>query len=257
MNQKAETRAGTASEKTEKNIRRAGIPHLVREEVSRKSLSYAVTAIVAIFFGFLAIPIFSTAVIPLEESARSGGRLIDFFFVAILAILSINTFSRSYLMIHRDPFHGWLVFLRSLPVSPKEMVFARSLIMLPATLVMTTLFFAPLVVFSGFLEPRFDAGQYLCFASIWLGYALAAGGINLLLELGVSGKFAFVFQFVWLAAIAAAVWLTGGNLVYSTFRLAGEYDPLAAGVSLFIGGIFFAVLARATERRVAEREFAI
>ncbi|CAN5534164.1 MAG: hypothetical protein ACR2N0_08635 [Rubrobacteraceae bacterium] len=251
------TDAPKAAEAPEPDTRKKRVVHIVREEFSRKIVSYAVTAMAAVFFGLVAIPAFFAAVVPLEESARSGAFAVDLIFLAIISILSINVFSRSYMLIHRDPFHGWLVFLRSLPVSPREMILARSLIMLPATAVLTALFFAPLTVFSPFLDARFGAAQYLWFALIWLGYALAAGGMNLILELGVSGKLALVFQFVWFAAIIAAVWISGGGIVFATFGLAGEYGPLIAGISLLAGGIVFALFAKATERRVAGREFAV
>ncbi|MBA2692552.1 MAG: hypothetical protein H0U65_08680 [Rubrobacter sp.] len=257
MSQRTDVRGEVATEGKETNIRRKRIGRLVREEFSRKSLSYTLTAVAAVFLGFAAIPAFSSAVIPLEESERSGGVLVDLIFLAIIAILSVNTFSRSYMLIHRDPFYGWLVFLRSLPVSPKEMVFARSLIMLPATIVMTALFFAPITAFSWALDYQFDAGRYFWFVLVWLGYALFGGGINLLLELGVGGKVVLAFQFAWLAAIIAVIWLFGGDLVLTTFELAGEYGPLAAGLALLAGGFFFAVFAKATERRVADREFAV
>lgn len=254
-NQKTETR--TEIRTPEMDIRKSRLGHLVREEFSRKIFSYFLTAIFAVFLGLVAVPAFGSAVAPLEESARSGGFAVDLIFLAVISILSINVFSRNYMFIHRDPFRGWLVFLRSLPVSPKEMILARSLIMLPTTIILTSLFFAPAIVVSLFLEPRFDAAQYLWFALAWMGYALFAGGMNLLVELGVSGKIALVFQFVWLAVIVAVVWLFGGNLVYSTFVLAGEYGPLAAGTSLLVGGIVFALFAKATERRVADREFVV
>jgi hypothetical protein len=242
--------------KPETEIERKRIGYLVREEFSRKLVSYVITAVATLFFGLAATPAFSSAVVPLEGVARSEGWVVDLLFLAILSIVSINVFSRSYFQIHRDPFYWWMVFLRSLPVSPGEMVLARSLIMLPATVVMAGIFLAPISVFSLFMESRFGVGQYLWFALIWLGYALLAGGINLLMELGVRGKLAVVLQNVWLVALVAAVWLFGGDIVYSTFTLAGEETgPLAAGASLLAGGAFFALLAKATERRVEKREF--
>ncbi|MGH3089336.1 MAG: ABC-2 transporter permease [Rubrobacteraceae bacterium] len=257
MSQSTDTRAKNATETKRTDVRKKRVEHLAREEFSRKSFSYAVTAISAVFFGLVVVPAFSSAVIPLEESARSVGWLVDFVFLAIVSILSINVISRSYFSLYHDPFRGWLAFLRSLPVSPKEMILARSLIMLPATAVLTTLFFTPIVIASATLDSRFDAATYFWLVAIWLGYALAAGGMNLLLELGVKGKLALVFQFVWLAAIVAVIWLLGGNLVYSTFTLADEYGPLVAGISLLIGGLFFALFAKATEKRVASREFVV
>lgn len=244
--------AATETERHEMETRKKRVGHLVRKELSRKSLSYMGTAAMAVFFGFLILPGFSAMMV--EESAR-GGRLVDFFFLAIVSILSINVFSQSYFFIHRDPFNDWLVFLRSLPVSPREMVLARSLIMLPATVAMTTLFFAPIVGSAWILTDNFDARRYFWFALAWLGYALATGGVNIYLELGVKGKIALAIQFAEFAAIVAVAWLLGGDLVYATFTLAGEYGPLVGGIALAVGGVAFTILAKATERRVASREF--
>jgi hypothetical protein len=250
-------RRETGERVREMKIDRGRIGCLIREEVSRKSLSYVATAVAAVFFGLLITPSFSSAVIPLSESARSGGFFsVDLLLLMIMSIVSINVFSKDYTLIHRDPFHGWLVFLRSLPVSSREMVLARSLIMLPATVVMTALFFAPVFVVSWALMEEFPAGQFLWFGLFWLGYALLAGGINLYMELGVRGKVAFGLQFVWLLLLIAIVWLTGGNLIFTTFELAGSYGPLPAGLALLAGGALFAVFAKATEHRVGGRDLA-
>ncbi len=250
-------RAATETERHEMETPKKRVEYLAREELSRKSLSYVATAAMAVFFGLVILPGFSATVMQLEESASGSGRLVDFFFLAIVSILSVNVFSQSYFLIHRDPFHDWLVFLRSLPVSPKEMVLARSLIMLPATLAMTALFFAPIIGSAWILTDGFEAGRFLWFALVWLGYALAVGGVNLYLELGVKGKLVLALQFVSLIAIIAVMSLVNGDLVLTTFELAGEYGPLAAGISLLIGGTLFALFAKATERRVEKREFVV
>jgi hypothetical protein len=235
-------------------VRRELIGRLIREEASRKAPSYAATAVAAVFFGLIVVPGFSSAVIPLSEGARSGGFFVDIYFLAIISTLSINAVSLSYMLIHRDPFSGWLVFLRSLPVSPREVILARSLVMIPATVVMTALFFAPLVGLSWALDYRFDAARYLWFGLVWLGYALASGGINLYLELGVRGKVVLGLQFAWLLLLAAVSWSAGGRLVSTTFELAGGYGPLPAGLALLAGGTLFAVFASATERRLGSRD---
>ncbi len=241
--------------KTGLGNQRGRIAALVREELSRKSLSYGATALLAVFFGIVTLPVFTSAVIPLEESAREGGWAVDLLFLAVISTLSVNVLSRSYFFIHHDPFYGWLAFLRALPVSPGEVVLARSLIMLPATAGMTAVFFVPIISAARFLMADFKATQFLWFVLIWLGYALAAGGLNLYLELGVRGGAAMASQFAWLVVLVAAVWLANGGLVVTAFELAGAYGPLPAGISLSIGGSLFALLARATRRRLAGREF--
>lgn len=230
------------------------IGFLAREEFSRKSLSYAATCVAAIFFGLIVLPVFSSAVIPLSESARSEGFVMDILFLMIIPLLSINFISNSYTFVYRNPFHDWLLFQRSLPVSQKEIVLARLLVMLPATVIMMALFFAPLAVLSWALDYQFDAGQYVWFVLIWLGYALFSGGINLYMELGLNGRLVFVLQLVWIGLLVAIVWLLGGDLVFTTFELAGAYGQLPAGLSLLAGGLLFTLLAKATELRVGKRE---
>lgn len=227
---------------------------LAKEEFSRKSLSYAATCVAVIFFGLVVLPVFSSAVIPVSESARSEGFIMDILFLMVISLLSINFISNSYTFVYRNPFHNWLLFQRSLPVSPKEVVLARSLVMLPATVVMTALFFTPLTILARVLDYKFDAGQYLWFVVLWLGYALFSGGINLYMELGLNGKVIFALQFLWLGTLVAVAWLLGGDLVFTTFELAGSYGPLAAGVSLLAGGLLFFLLAKVAEHRVGKRE---
>lgn len=230
---------------------------LIREELSRKLLSYAATALAAPILGLVIIPAASSLFTSLPGSARSGGFFVDFYFLAVVALLSVNWLSHSYMYIHRDPFSGWLAFLRSLPVSPREVVLARSLVMLTATLIMTALFFTPVFVVSRvWLAGEFAVVQFLWFALLWLGYALFAGGINLYLELGLRGKAVLALQFVWLVVLVAVAGLAGGNLVLTTFELSGSYGPLPAVLALLAGGVLFAILAKATEHRLVRREFA-
>ncbi|CAN5893305.1 hypothetical protein BH23ACT11_BH23ACT11_26720 [soil metagenome] len=236
------------------NMDKERVELLAREEFSRKSLSYVVSGILVALFGFFMIVPFSSAVIPLSEDARSNGFVLDLLFLAIVSILSVNSLSRSYMFLHRDPFHGWLLFQRSLPVSPKQIVLARSFVMLSATVVMSALFFGPLFILSWALEYKFDAGQYLSFVLIWLGYALFSGGLNLFMELGLNGKIVAALQIFWMGLIVAIVWLLNGDLVFTTFKLAGSHGPLPAGISLLAGGLLFALLAKATEHRVGNRE---
>lgn len=228
---------------------------LAREEFSRKSVSYVVGGFLVALLGLATVVGFSSAVIPLSEDARSEGFVTDLIFLFITSTLSVNFLSPSYFFIHRDPFRGWILFQRSLPIPPRETILGRTLVMLPTTLVMTALFFTPLVAVALALDDRFGAGQYLWFALVWLGYALFCGGISLYLELGLTGKLVLALQGLWMVSIFAVVWLMDGTLVLKTFGLAGTYGPLAAGISLLVGGLLFALLAKATERRVGKREF--
>ena len=227
---------------------------LAREEFSRKRLSYVVGGVFVFFFGLLAIESFLTALVNISEIDQSGDFVADLLFLAIISVLSVNAFSRSYMYIHRNPFHGWLLFQRSLPVSHKEIVLARSLVMLPATVVMTAIFFGPSLILVSVFYDQFNAGQFLWFVLIWFGYALLSGGLNLFLELGLNGKVVAAMQFVWMVLLVGIVWLLDGELVLTTFEWAGSYGPLPAGLSLLAGGLLFALLAKATERRVGNRE---
>ncbi len=240
------------SEAEEKVPRRART--LAKEEFSRKRLSYVVGGVFIFFFGLLAIESFFTAFVSPSEGDQTGTFVTDFLFLAITSVFSVNAFSRSYMFIHRDPFHGWLLFQRSLPVSNEEIVLARSLVMLPATVVMTMIFFGPSLILASVFHDHFDAGQFFWFALIWLGYAVLVGGLNLFLELGLNGKAVSAVQFVWMILLVGIVWLLDGKLVLTTFEWAGSYGPLPAGLSLLAGGLLFALLAKATERRVGNRE---
>ncbi len=219
---------------------REGVRRLAAQELRRTWRSYAATAVGNLLFGLLG-GYFVWAVAVSEASPGSGGPFLaaDLFLLLIVANLSLNWISRNYAAVWEDPFSGWLHFLRTLPVPAREIVLARALIMVGATVVMAVVFFLPAYLLNGGLREAVPAEEYLWFAVVWGGYALLLGGMNLYLELGVPGKTLFGAQLAALVLLVAVALLANEvlstSLAQSTLGLAADHGPLAAAAAVAAG----------------------
>ena len=235
---------------------------LAGREIRRMRLSYLASGLFMLFMGLLAASIVD------EELVGGGpGRGVagpegwrdafpaDWVFFILTALLATNFMSRDYFASWLDPFSMRLLFMRSLPISTGTMVASRMVSLSFALVFTVPAFFLPVYFFSGLGQLGW---AYLWFVSIWVGYSLVWAGFNLYLELGSHGKtytwISFATVLALLALIALLEWFLDPRIVGRVVELSQDHGPLAALVALAVGVMVFALLGRATERRVGERE---
>lgn len=180
----------------------------------------------------------------------------DYMFLIMGAILAVNSLSGDYMRVYTDDvFSHRLSFLRRLPVSSGGLVGGRAMSMLFAVPFTVPAFFIPIYLLS---DLRGMGLSYVWFVGMWLGWSILYAGITLLCELAMSGRFyvwfsvAFIFGLI--ALLALLEWTVEINIVERSVNLALEHGPIPAAISLLIGGIAFALLARETKNRVERRE---
>lgn len=240
----------------------AGAIWLAGREMGRAWRSYPLTGLFVLFLGLLVVPGLS-GVFEVAGFGARGERLEgfynaffpDYLFLVVCAFLGVNAISNDYTPAWRDAFSSRLLFLRSLPIPARSLVVSRVISMFFALAINVPAFFLPVYLFSDLEEL---GASYLPFCGIWVGFGLLGAGLYLLLELTVSGR-TFVLTYLGLAAALAAVlailgWTVNLSLVRETAGLARSYGALPAVFSFVTGAAAFALLARATVRRVERRD---
>lgn len=237
---------------------------LAKKDVRRAWMSYPASGLFILAISFL-VASSVDGVFIMEGFGESGRRAEGFFnaffaeymFIIMGAILAVNSISMDYMRVWSDDvFSHRLAFLRSLPASPGTLVASRAMSMLFAIPFTAPAFFLPIYLLSDDLR---ELGiSYVWFAGIWLGWSLLYAGVTLLCELAMNGRFYVWFSLILIlgliALLALLEWTIEINLVGRSANLALEHGPTPAIVSILVGGIAFALLARETRKRVERRE---
>jgi hypothetical protein len=236
---------------------------LATKEIRRMWLSYPLTGLFVVFLGFFVVPSVS-GVFEFEGFGAGEQRMEDFYnaffsdylFLVICAFLGVNAISRDYKLAWRDPFSSRLLFLRTLPIPAESLVGSRALCMLFALVMGAPAYFLP----AFFLSDLGELGtSYLWFACVWIGYCLLASGLCLLCELTVDGRVYTMIYFGLAASLMVVLalleWTLDLSLVRRTAELAqSSYGALAGVISILAGAAAFALLSRATIRRLQKRD---
>ncbi len=237
---------------------------LARKEVKRAWLSYPLTGMFVLFPGlFVAASLsgvfelegFGAGVQRVEEHYNAF--FSDYLFLVVCAFLGVNAISRDYTLVWWDAFSSRLLFLRNLPISSWSLVASRALCMLFALVLNAPALFLPAYFLSDLGE--LGTTSYLPFCGVWIGYSLLGSGLCLLFELSVSGRVYALISFAFAASLAVVLalleWTLDLRLVGRTAELAQSYGALPAIFSILAGAVAFALLAWATTRRIARRDF--
>lgn len=160
---------------------------------------------------------------------------------------------------------GWTVssnshlsFLRSLPLTGRQIAAARALVSVVSVLALCATFFAPLYALSGPLREGLGVTGFLLFAAFWVGYALAFEAVGLFTELGLLGRVGFwaYLVLIWFAAgaIAGSTGQQEVSAVEAVSGLTRSYGALPALAALGGGCGALALSWLATSARLRKKE---
>lgn len=245
---------------------KGGAIFLFARDLRRTCPSYVAATLLGAVFGAVASNLLEGIFVidGLGEEGESVERvsnslLVDFFFLVIAPAFLINfAFNRDYAArFTEDNMSRRLSFLRSLPISVRDLVLSRVLLSLLSLVLSATPFFMVLYLLSDVGGGRLPTGVYLPFAAIWVAYALVMGGFYLYVWLGFSGGKDFwvtlSLPVLLLLVTVASNFALGVGLVSGSLEISRDYGPLAMGV-LIPGAVVFALWMIAASRRLKRRE---
>lgn len=237
----------------------SGARRLARLELYETWPSYLIALLVALFIGLVAVSLLWAG----QDEAGDGGLpatlLMDGMFLFLLANLGVNWTSSRWTYVHRDPFTLRVSFLRTLPISVRDLILGRLTVVLATTAVASLAFFVPSYALFPGLRAEIPPAQYLWFALFWIGYALFSGSILLFLEMGVRGRATLAVLLVWSVLLVSILVLAQAlniPLARGSLELVVAYGPLVAVPVMAAGGGWLLLWCWLLERRLRTRELA-
>lgn len=244
---------------------------LAGKDIRRTWFSYLFAGVVWLLVGIFTTTLLN-GVFELEGFGAWGERvergynnaLLDLWFLAMCPALMINLFfNQDYsARFTKDNMSRRISFLRGLPISARELVLERVLLMLLSLAITAPIFFLiPYLlsdVFSLSLAETTSWIHYLWFVLIWIGYTLFAGGFYLYGWLGFSKKgdvrFTAFLVLFWLSLVGAMNWGLGIGIVSATIGLIESFGSSPALLASLVGILCFVFWAWMTTQQLKKRD---
>jgi hypothetical protein len=185
--------------------------------------------------------------------------IVDILLLAYIPLLGFFFSKRSIKCLTEDSYTQLLVYLRTLPISPKSIMTSRLLQLIIALMMNSAIFFSVMYGISPQLRTEMSFGIYMGFALTWIGYALAISGLYIYFEFLFSGKQYFgltMLLVVITCVIGIMIRIMGGNMLLYTIRMSQEWGILSPMMwGALIGGLMsLALLGKLTNRKLQSRD---
>ncbi|APH04980.1 hypothetical protein [Bacillus weihaiensis] len=198
-----------------------------------------------------------------KETITDRYIIIDLLFMIITPSLAAIFMSKPYISfstIKEDPYSKRMAIYRSLPISINTLALSRTIVMI-FTLVLLSIAFYSILTFSlsDTIFTYYSISEYLIFICIWIGYALALGGLNTFIEYGTNGKFLHLFPYLLLAFLLLVFFLyytfVEKGIVEQTILLSKNIGWPIAILSLFIGMVGCKFWHTLLTKRLSKKDF--
>lgn len=195
-----------------------------------------------------------------SEPFPLNGLILDLYFILFIPMFTVVWAGREYWnpTKMRAMFDHRLLILRILPISTAGFVRSRVFQVIGVALFCSIAFFPAFYLVGIELRHWLNPGQFVLFASIWLGYGLAAGGIYPLLEWGSTRRWTYLtVSLLILLACVVPVFLHWGwtqiSWVERTIQWA-VHAPWSGPLALIIGLGVMTGWAHLLKRRLTARD---
>ncbi|OAB45440.1 hypothetical protein [Paenibacillus glacialis] len=211
-----------------------------------------------IFMGYIGVMI-STLIGTQYDHQNEIIPAADVLLLTLIPMLGFYFSKKSFKYMTEDSYTQMLIYLRTLPISPKVIMCYRYIQMLIAFTINSVIVFSIIYGVSYQLRSEMSIGNYICFALTWIGYALAVTGFYIHFEFTSSGRKYFWLSMVMMvvtAIVGITNWLLGGNMFLYTVKMSKEWGILSPvmWISLIGGMITLALLGKLTFRKLQHRD---
>ncbi|MFC5649382.1 hypothetical protein ACFPYJ_09600 [Paenibacillus solisilvae] len=213
-----------------------GAKLLFQYELRRSWLGLLITMLFFTYISIVMMPLFKEL---LDNKTSNNVRWVgDLLYLTILPNMGF-LMNRSYLKYwQKDPFTRKIAYWRTLPIGLTSIVISRMLQLITVLTIVGAYFFVSQYLLLDELRKLVTTGEYIFFALIWIGYALAIGSTYVIFEQLLSGKKYFAVclgYIVGFAAISLISWLTDMEIVFRTIKAAQDQEVIWPIGSLLIG----------------------
>lgn len=177
------------------------------------------------------------------QSGFSGSNIIiDLYFLYILGMCGLALASKRYWGYWRTKsFSKKAIFLKSFPISAREMIESKLLHMVIHVFVQGGLFFSMIIFVPSPIHQMLNTPQFLEFVLMWFGFAFVWGSIYVYLEISLSER-TYLLVCIGVALLFTLVtlvgWLMNYPIVQHTMGWIRHYGAGATLISLGIGILF-------------------
>jgi hypothetical protein len=231
----------------------------VRHELKKLPLPLLMTGLL---FGFVGLFSGQTIIGPAKlQEKEQFIRMIqemttDWIVFCMVACLGF-AFTKEYFSFHRtDSFSRRLAFYRKLPITNREIVTARYVVMLINMIVLSVFYYVPFYLMMR-LGNNVTGLEFTAAVLLWAGLSLISGGFFIYLELGYPGKKYLIFNMLVLGVILTVLvglGLLNIHLVSGSFYLARHYAFYPSVLVILAGAAGAWLCAKKTVRRLDTRD---
>lgn len=238
---------------------------LAKKELKFNKIPLTFSVLVTIFFGGMASLDFTQTVqnVVNPESAKDRFLFIDILFVMVtpaLAAIFMASPYLSYRAIKEDPFSKRMAFYRSLPIPVEALALSRMMVMIVTLLMLSFVFYGTIILAT--YDQLFELvtiKEFAIFITIWLGYALALGGMNPYIEYGTNGKVLHLFPYIFFTTVGVAAlliyFILGIGIVETTLTLSINIGWSISLFFLIIGLLGFSFWNTLLTKRLSTKDY--
>jgi hypothetical protein len=219
---------------------------LARFDIMRHGLGYLLSVL---FFGYASgmVALMLNETRNTDNSSFAGSyMIIDFYFVCIMGMSGFAFASRYYRGYWRNKsFSKKAVFLKSFPISARDTIGSKILLVAFHSLSQGGLFFAVIYFVPSPMHQMLNLPQYIEFIWMWFGYAFVLGSVYAYMEISLSEKaylLASIIIALFFALITFLGWLLKYHIVEHTMGWIRDYGIWFTLISLGISMIGFYIL---------------
>lgn len=194
---------------------------LAKEDYKKAGWKHLITII---FIGYLTMFYVQMFISALDEKEGMGllNWSMDLVTVTLLPLLGLMSTQTTRYYWRTDAYTKKLAALRTMPITIKQIVWGRLLLLFTNALPALTLFFIIFYIVGRLSSSTLDPVAFIVFAVFWISFAISGSMLYTYIEIGFSGKYYFWFCMIVsigiLAGMLICTFLLEISLVISSYR---------------------------------------
>lgn len=237
---------------------RQGAWLLAKEEFKKIRWKHLITIIFIGYFTMFLVPMFTEALEEKDEMAMVYWS-VDFIMVTLLPCLGLMSTQAWGNYWRTDSYTKKLAVWRTMPISVKQIVWGRLLLLITNAVPALILFFIIFYFAGRAASSSIVVETFVPFAIFWTGYSVAGSLIYIYFETGFSGKNYFWFCMCvtigLLAAMVVSTWLLKSSFVLSSYTFIEDGGWWLALIGIAMAALAIIIIHPLMEKKLRTRSY--